>query len=537
MSKQLLFNEEARRKLKEGVDIAANAVKITLGPKGRNVVIARPHKGEPDVVNDGATIVRNIAIKDPFQEQGVQLVKSVAIKTESTAGDGTTTSAILAQAIVNSGLRAISNGANPVLLKKGIEMAVDATVKFLKERAIEVKPKELSRIANMSAEDEQIGNTISEVFTKYGKDVAISVEDSEIPGIHYDMIEGYKFERGWASPYFINRPERFETAIEDAYVVILDRKLTVANDIVHLIKTVKEQGVNELVIIAEEITGDALATLVINRVKGIFVGLAINAPGFGKQRADLLDDMAMFTGATKISAEMGMRMEDIKIEMFGKCKVVISNREETALIGGAGSQEEIEERVKQLEFLLEQNKDGGTEYFEKQLKERIGKLTGKAAILKIGYDSKAEATYKKLKIEDTIAATRAALEEGILPGGGTQYLWASKSLPIKLEGENPDVQLGIKIVAEALREPVKQLALNSGLNPDSVIDKIFSTGDIQESITMGFNVLTGEYVNLLEAGIVDPLKVERMAISNAASVAKTLLTADVVIVDEPEEKK
>ena len=531
MTKQLLYDKEARKKLKEGVDIVANAVKVTLGPKGRNVVISRPHKGEPDIVNDGATIARNIVLKDLFQEQGVELIKSIAIKTEASAGDGTTTSAILAQSLIEFGLQAIAQGANPVLLKKGIETATQTVIEELKKMAIEVKPEDLNKIAILSAEDEQIGNTIAEIIQKYGKDAAISVEDGGVPGISYEAIEGYKFESGWISPYMVNRPEKFQTIIEDPVIAILDRRITMVTDLIPLIEIINKQfGKTEAVIIAEAIEGEALATLLLNKMQGRFLVLGINAPSFGKRRKDTLEDMAIFTGATVIAAEAGMTMKDVKPEMFGRAKKIISTREETVIIGGAGSSEEVDERVNQLKYLHDQT-DNTPEYYLRELEDRIGKLTGTAVILRIGYDSHAEATYKKLKVEDTIAATKAAIEEGILPGGGSPFFWLAYN--VNLTSKTSDEQDGINTVMGALQEPIKQLIKNSGGEVDKIINEIGLLKDYK----MGYNALTGKIVNLLEENIVDPLKVERLALINAVSVAKTLLTAEVVIVDEPEEKK
>lgn len=531
MPKILKYEKDARESLKRGIDTVANAVKVTLGPKGRNVLIGRPHRGEPDITNDGATIARNITVEDPFEEQGVQLLKSVASRTESNAGDGTTTSSILAQAMVGEGLKVVDEGANPVLLRKGIELAVEQATEYLKSKAKPVTPEELPRIATLSAEDEEIGGTIAKILNDYGKDASITVEDGSY-GISYEMVDGYKFDKGWASPYLMNRHDRFESVLEDAYILILNQRIAMVDDIVPIVeKFVKETGKREFVLIAEAIEGEALTSLVLSKLQGKFHILAINAPGFGNQRSDILEDIAIFTGATKLGGETGFKPEEIEIGHFGKCQKIIANRETTNIIGGAGSETEVQERVKQLDFLVEQNKDGGTEYFERQLKDRIGKLTGKAAILRIGYDSDIEAKYKKLKIEDTIAATKAALEEGILPGGGIMYLAASKAVEDAFSSTDleDDVKTGIEIVVNALCEPIRQLARNSGGDPDTVMRKV------DERI--GFNALTGEFVDMYEASIFDPLKVERLALINAASVAKTLLTAEVLIVDKPEEKK
>ena len=475
--KQLIFGKQAREKLKEGVDLVANAVKITLGPKGRNVVISRPHKGEPDIVNDGATIARNIAVKDPYAEQGVELVRSIALKTESSAGDGTTTATILAQSMVEEGLKAVDNGVNPVLLKKGIEIGVEKAIEYLKSKAVPIEPEDLSKIATLCAEDEIIGNTIAEIFNKYGKEAVITVEETGATGVNYDVVDGYEFDKGWCSPYFINRSDRFDAVLEDIPIAIFDRKITMAADIIPLFELCKTQlGKSEMVLIAEEIIGDALATAVVNKMQGRFSCLCINAPGWGKQRADMLEDIAIFTGGMKISAEMALAMNKVTADMFGRAKKVISNREKTAIIGGAGDKKELDERINQLKLLVEDaelSKDL-TEYSRKQWKERIGKLTGTAVILRIGYDSNTEATYKKLKIEDTIAATRAALEEGILPGAGKAYLEASDMLnEFDSKYYEKDIATGIWIVQQALREPFYQLAVNSGLSPLSPDEKIY----------------------------------------------------------------
>ena len=527
-TKEIFFGKIARSKLVEGLDIVANAVKVTLGPKGRNVVIAS--NPEPQIVNDGATIARSIVLADQGQEQGAKLIKSIALKTETLTGDGTTTATILTQALVHEGLKAIEDGADPILLKKGIEEATEIAIEHLKSKSVPVSDEMLAHVACLSAEDKDLGNAVADIFKNHGKDAVVSIEESTNPGLSSEITQGYKLERGMVSPYMVTRSDKLEAVLEDVYVAVVNQRINSVDDLLPVLKVAMEElKESKLVLVAEEVTGDALATLVVNQIEGKFTGLAVNVTGLGYQ-AEHLGDIAIFTGATKIGPEVGTGIKDINGLMLGKCKKVVATRESTIFIGGQGTEEKVNGRLKQLSSLLQEAESKNDQIASKEIKDRIAKIEGKVAVLRVGGNSHVETNYKKLKAEDTIAATRAALEEGVLPGGGTQYLMASLAIKEKVgdSKEDEDHIAGMKVVEEALQRPIKQLAENSGVNPAGVVERI------NESV--GFNALTGEYGNLFKAGVIDPLKVERLALVNAVSVAKILLTAEALIVNENEDK-
>ena len=525
MAKQILFNEEARRSLERGVDALADAVKVTLGPKGRNVVLDKKF-GSPTITNDGVTIARDIELEDPFENMGAQLVKEVATKTNDVAGDGTTTATLLAQAMIHEGMKNVAAGANPMILKKGIKAAVDALVEALKKDSKKVVTKAAkAQVASISAGDEEIGGLIADAMEKVGDDGVITVEESKTMETHLETVEGMQFDRGYISPYMATDAEKMEAVMSNPLVLITDRKINVIQDIMPVLEKVVQAG-RELLIIAEDVEGEALATLVVNKLRGTFKAVAVKAPGFGDRRKAMLQDIAILTGATVISEEMGRKLDSTTMEDLGNAGQVRVSKELTTIVDGGGKKAEIKARVEQIKAQIPET----TSQFDKEkLQERLAKLAGGVAVIKVGAATEVELKDKKLRLEDALNATRAAVEEGIVPGGGTALLEAQAVLDkIKVVG---DEKTGVMIVRRAIEEPVRQIAVNSGLEGAVIVDKVKHSKK-----GVGFDALNEKYVDMIEAGIVDPTKVTRSALQNAASIAAMVLTTETLVADKPEEK-
>ncbi|OGN03831.1 MAG: chaperonin GroL [Candidatus Yanofskybacteria bacterium RIFCSPHIGHO2_01_FULL_43_42] len=531
MSKQIQYKEEARESLKRGVDKISNAVKVTLGPKGRNVVLDRGF-GSPTITKDGVTVAKEIELKNKFENIGAELIKEVASKTNDVAGDGTTTATVLAQAIVAEGFSAVNSGASPLVLKKGMDKAVDWVLDYLNKKKKAVSSHEkIKEVASISANDAEIGKIIADVFKEVGKDGVVTVEESQSTEMSKELVEGMQIDKGYVSAYMVTNTERMEAVFEDALILVTDKKISSIQDIVPLLEKLSKAGKRELVIVAEDVDGDALATLVVNKLRGNFMALAVKAPGFGDRKKEMLDDLAIVTGGQLISEEKGMKLEGVELSMLGKAHRVIAAKETTTFIGGKGKKQDIDKRIVQLRSQIAKS----TSDFDKEkLQERLGKLSGGVAVLKVGATTETEMKEKKFRIEDAVNATRAALEEGIVAGGGVALFEASKELNIKaLKGvlEVGDEAKGVMVIKTILEKPLRAIAENSGKDPNEVISKVFS----MES-GMGFNAMTGEYVNMFEKGIIDPLKVVKATLVNAVSVASLILTTEAVITDEPEEK-
>lgn len=523
MAKQILFNEEARRALREGVDALADAVKVTLGPKGRNVVLDKKF-GAPTITNDGVTIARDIELEDPFENMGAQLVKEVATKTNDIAGDGTTTATLLAQAMIHEGMRNVAAGANPMILKKGIEQAVKTLVEEIKSSAQKVEGKDaIAQVASISSADEEIGKLIAEAMEKVGKDGVITVEESKSMDTNLSVVEGMQFDRGYISPYMVTDTDKMEAVLDDPYILITDRKISAIADILPILEQVVKQG-KELVIISEDLDGEALATLVVNKLRGTFKALAVKAPGFGDRRKAMLEDIAVLTGGTVISEEIGRKLDSVTLEDLGRARQVRASKEETTIVDGAGDKGQISGRVEQIK---KQIADTTSDFDREKLQERLAKLAGGVAVIEIGAATEVELKEKKLRIEDALNATRAAVEEGIVAGGGTTFIDILPALD-KLTAEG-DVQTGINIVKRAIEEPVRQIANNAGLEGSVVVENVKKAGKGK-----GFNALTDAYVDMIAEGIVDPAKVTRSALQNAASIAAMVLTTETLVADKPE---
>lgn len=521
MAKDLLFSEDARRKLERGVNTLADAVKVTLGPKGRNVVLERKF-GSPTITNDGVTIAREIELEDPFENMGAQLVKEVATKTNDVAGDGTTTATVLAQAIIREGLKNVAAGANPMFLKRGIEKAVDAAVAKIGEVAKPIETKEaIAQVASISAGDQEIGDLIAEAMEKVGKDGVITVEESNSIGTTLDVVEGMQFDRGYVSHYMVTDGERMEAILDDPYILITDKKISAVSDLLPVLE--KTMQVNKpLLIIAEDVEGEALATLVVNKLRGTLNVVAVKAPGFGDRRKAMLSDIAVVTGGQVISEEIGLTLENATLEMLGSARQVRIDKEETTVIDGKGTSDDIQGRIKQIRAEIEETT---SDYDREKLQERLAKLSGGVAVIQVGAATETELKEKKHRIEDALSATRAAVEEGIVAGGGTMLIDTIPSLEIEAEG---DVKTGIEIVRRALEEPLKLIARNSGVEGAVVVEKV-KTSDVG----VGFDAMAMEYVNMVERGIIDPAKVTRSALQNAASISAMLLTTEAIIADQP----
>ena len=523
MAKQILFNEEARRSLERGVNALADAVKVTLGPKGRNVVLDKKF-GAPTITNDGVTIARDIELEDAFENMGAQLVKEVATKTNDVAGDGTTTATLLAQAMIREGMKNVAAGANPMILKKGIKTAVDALVESLKENSTKVVTKEsIAQVASISAGDADSGGLIADAMEKVGDDGVITVEESKTMETHLETVEGMQFDRGYISPYMATDVEKMEAVMSNPLVLITDRKINVIQDIMPVLEKVVQNG-RELLIIAEDVEGDALATLVVNKLRGTFKAVAVKAPGFGDRRKAMLQDIAILTGATVISEEVGRKLDSATMADLGSAGQVRVGKEMTTIVDGGGNKEEIKARVDQIRAQIPETT---SEFDKEKLQERLAKLAGGVAVIKVGAATEVELKDKKLRIEDALNATRAAVAEGIVPGGGTALLEAQSVLDkIKVHG---DEKTGIMIVKRAIEEPVRQIAYNAGLEGAVIVDKVKHSKK-----GVGFDALNEKYVDMIEAGIVDPTKVTRSALQNAASIASMVLTTETLVTDKPE---
>ena len=524
MAKEILFNEEARRALGRGVDQLANAVKVTLGPKGRNVVLDKKF-GSPTITNDGVPIARDIELPDPFENMGAQLVKEVATKTNDVAGDGTTTATVLAQAMIQEGMRNVAAGANPMILKKGIETAVKTLVEEIKKRSIKVSGKaEIAQVASVSAADEEIGGLIAEAMEKVGNDGVITVEESKGLQTALNVVEGMQFDRGYISPYMVTDPDRMEAVMDNPYILITDRKISAIADMLPTLEKVVKVG-KELLIIAEDVEGEALATLVVNRLRGTFKAVAVKAPGFGDRRKAMLEDIAILTGGTVITEDMGRKLDSVELEDLGTARQVRITKDETTIIDGAGDKDVIAKRVNQIRAQVEET---SSDFDREKLQERLAKLSGGVAVIEVGAATEVEMKDKKLRIEDALNATRAAVEEGIVAGGGTTFIDIIPALNT-LEATG-DVQTGINLVKRAVEEPLRQIAYNAGLEGSVVVEKVKNT-----EAGVGFNALTEEYIDMVKAGIVDPAKVTRSALQNAASIASLVLTTETIVADKVDE--
>ncbi|MHB1315617.1 MAG: chaperonin GroEL [Christensenellales bacterium] len=526
MAKQLKYGEEARRALERGVNALADTVKITLGPKGRNVVLDKKF-GAPLVTNDGVTIAKEIDLEDPFENMGAQLIKEVATKTNDVAGDGTTTATLLAQAIIREGLKNVAAGANPMLLKKGIEAATDVVVEVLKGNSKPIENKqEIAQVAAISAGDSTIGQLISDAMETVGNDGVITVEESKTLKTELVVVEGMQFDRGYASAYMVTDTEKMEAVLDNPYIFITDKKISSIQDILPILEQVAKTG-RKLLIIAEDVEGEALATLVVNKLRGTFTCVAVKAPGFGDRRKAMLQDIAVLTSGQVVSDELGMDIKETTLDMLGNARQVKIDKENTTIVEGAGDPSEIKARISSIKAQLE---DTTSDYDKEKLQERLAKLAGGVAVIQVGAATEVEMKERKARIEDALAATRAAVEEGIIPGGGTALLNAIPAVEKLANEYTGDIKTGIQIIVRVLEEPVRQIAVNAGLEGSVIVEKVKNNNAVPG---FGFNVMTGEYVNMLEKGITDPTKVTRSALQNAASIAAMLLTTEALVTDIP----
>jgi chaperonin GroEL len=532
MAKAILFDEQARRKILKGVNKIANAVKITLGPKGRAVVLDKGY-GAPVITRDGVSIAKEIELEDKFENLGAELIKEVASKTNDVAGDGTTTAALLAQVLINEGLKNVSAGVDPVSMQKGMEKAINLVLEELKKISKPVSGKEdYAHVATISARDPEIGNLIAEVIEKVGKDGVVTVEEGQTIGITYELAEGMQFDRGYISPYMITNPERMEAVLEDPLILITDKKLSSIHDLVPLLEKIVQSGRRPLFIIAEDVEGEALATLVVNKLKGILLSVAVKAPGFGERRKEILQDIAILTGGQLISEELGLKLENTDIHQLGEAKKVIVTKDNTTIVGGKGKKEEIEKRIAQIRKQLETTT---SEYEREKLQERLAKLVGGVAVIKVGAPTEVQQKELQHRVEDAVHATKAAIEEGIVPGGGValiRCLPALEKLIEELSKQNIAEYIGATIVKKAVEAPLRQIAYNAGLDPSVVVEKVKEGKD-----DFGFNAATLQYENLFKSGIIDPTKVTRTALQNAGSVASLLLITHAVVAELPEKNK
>ncbi len=531
MAKQLIFSEDARRKLKNGVDTLANAVSTTLGPKGRNVALDKKF-GAPTVTHDGVTVAKEIELEDPFENMGAQLLKEAATKTNDIAGDGTTTATVLAQNIVNEGLKNVAAGANPMLLKQGIEAGTSALATKIRSMAVTIDSKEeIASVASISAQDPSIGELIADVMDKVGKDGVITVEESRSLEFETEYVEGMQFDRGYLSPYFVTDSDTMEAVIEDAYILIHDKKISSAQDMVPVMEKLVQMGQRNLVVIAEDIDGEALATLVLNKLRGMINALAIKAPGFGDRRKAMLQDIAILTGGQVITEEMGRKLDTVQVSDLGRAAKLVSTKDDTTVVDGSGDETQIKARVEQIKVEIDRST---SDYDREKLQERLAKLAGGVAIIRVGAATEVELKEKKHRVEDALSATRAAVEEGIVPGGGVALLNALPALDdVVLDG---DRGTGIGILRRALEAPMRKIAQNAGQNGDVIIQNVRRAQEEAGNSSIGYNVLSGELVNMIEAGIIDPAKVTRGALENAASIASMILTTEALITDIPEEE-
>ncbi|HVB65939.1 MAG TPA: chaperonin GroEL [Nitrolancea sp.] len=531
MPKILEFNEDARRSLKEGVDALANAVKTTLGPKGRNVAIDKKF-GAPTVTHDGVTVAKEIELEDPFANMGAQLLKEAATKTNDVAGDGTTTATVLAQAVVHEGLRNVAAGANPMLLKQGIDLGSDKVVEKLKSMAKEVRGKEdIAQVAAISAADKEIGNLIADVMEKVGKDGVITVEESRGLAFETEFTEGMQIDRGYSSAYFVTNPERMEAELDEPYILITDKKVSAVADILPVLEKVLQVTKN-FMIISEDVDGEALATLVVNKLRGTINVLAVKAPGFGDRRKEMLRDIAVLTGGQVISEEVGRKLDSATVEDLGRARRVVSTKDETTIVEGYGEESEIKGRIEQIKAQIEQTT---SDFDREKLQERLAKLSGGVAVIKVGAATETELKEKKHRVEDALSATRAAVEEGIVPGGGVSLINAIDSLnDLDVEG---DIRTGVMILRRALEEPLRGIAANAGLDGAVVVETIRRLQKERNDPAIGYDVIREEYGNMVEWGVIDPVKVTRSAVENATSIAAMILTTEALISDKPEENK
>jgi len=527
MAKDIIFNETARKSLENGINKLADTVKVTLGPKGRNVVLEKKF-GAPLITNDGVTIAKEIDLEDKYENMGAQLIKEVSTKTNDVAGDGTTTAALLAQSIIREGMKNVAAGANPIILKKGIEKAVEKAVEAIKKASQKIKGKEdIARVAAISANDEEIGKMIADAMEKVSNEGVITIEESKTMETGLEVVEGMQFDRGYISAHMVTDFEKMEAILEDPYILLTDKKLTNIQDILPLLEEIVKQG-KKLLVIAEDIEGEALATLVVNKIRGTFTCVAVKAPGFGDRRKAMLEDIAILTGGTVISEELGLELKDATIEQLGKARQVVVQKENTIIVDGAGNKKDIEARVNSIKSQIEVT----TSDFDKEkLQERMAKLSGGVAVIKVGSATEIEMKEKKLRMEDALAATRAAVEEGIVAGGGAILVDASKSVEKLIDSTEGDERTGVMTVLKALEEPIKQIASNAGIEGAIVIDKMKNSKS-----GIGYDVLKNEYVDMIASGIVDPAKVTRSALQNAASVAALVLTTESVVAEIPEPK-
>ena len=525
-AKEILYNEQARHALERGVDAIANAVKVTLGPRGRNVVLEKKF-GSPTVINDGVTIAKEIELEDRFENMGAQLVREVASKTNDVAGDGTTTATLLAQSIFKEGLKAVAAGANPIQVKRGIDKAVSTVVEYIRQVAIPVEGREaIEQVATISANDPAIGTVVADAIEKVTKDGVITVEESKGTETALDVVEGMRFDRGYISPYFITDPERMEAVLEEPYILLYEKKISAAQDVVPILEQVVRAG-KPLLIIAEDVEVEALATLVVNKLRGVLQCAAVKAPGFGERRKAMMEDIAILTSGTFLTEDLGIKLENVKLDQLGRAEKVVIEKEYTTLIGGKGKPEAIQGRIQQIRKQIETTE---SDYDREKLQERLAKLSGGVAVIKVGAATETEMKEKKARFEDAIHATKAAVEEGIVPGGGTTLVNAIRALD-KVEAEG-DERIGVNIVRRALEEPLRQIASNAGAEGSVIVEKVKQLPQGQ-----GYNAVTGEFVNMIESGIVDPAKVARTALENAASIASMLLTTEALVAELPEEKE
>ncbi len=532
MAKQLLFSDDARRRLQKGVDTVAEAVITTLGPKGRNVALDRKF-GAPTITHDGVTVAKEIDLEDPFENMGAQLLTEAASKTNDIAGDGTTTSTVLAHAIVTEGMRNLAAGANPMLLKRGIEAATKAIAEKISNQAIELKTKaDIANVASVSAQDREIGELIADVFDKVGNDGVITVEDSQGLEFETDYVEGMQFDRGYLSPYFVTNSETMEAVIEEPYLLIHDKKISAAQDLVPILEKLVQTGKRNLVIIAEDIDGEALATLVLNKLRGMLNVLAVKAPGFGDRRKAMLGDIAVLTGAEVISEETGRKLETVTLNDLGQAEKITSSKDDTTVVGGKGSADAIKGRIEQIRVEIDKST---SDYDREKLNERLAKLSGGVAVIRVGAATETELKEKKHRVEDAVSATRAAIEEGIVPGGGVALINAKDAVGA-VEMDSPDAQVGVKIVMTALEMPMRKIAENAGEDGSVVVENVRRMRKEKKNNNFGYDVLAEDYVDMVEAGWIDPAKVTRGALENAASIAAMILTTEALITDIPEEK-
>jgi len=531
-AKKIVYGEEARAKLKSGVDKLANAVKVTLGPKGREVIIEKQWGG-PVVTKDGVTVAKEIELPDPLENVGAQLVKEVASQTNDKAGDGTTTATVLAQAIFNEGIKAITSGANPMDIRRGMEKAAKKVIENLKKLSKKVETREeIEQVATVSANnDPEIGKLIADAIEEVGKDGVITVEEGKTSETTLEVVKGMQFDRGYLSPYFITNPEKMTCELENPYILIYEKKISNIKELLPVLEQVARTG-RPLFIIAEDVEGEALATLVVNHLKGVLRTCAVKAPGFGQRRKEYLQDIAVVTGGTAITEDLGIKLEHVTLDMLGQADKVVVDKETFTIIGGKGDEEEIKKRIEQIKRQIEETT---SDYDREKLQERLAKLTGGVAIIKVGAPTEADLKEKKYRVEDAVNATKAALEEGIVPGGGTSLVRASENLEEEVEVENEDQRIGVRIIARAATAPLKQIANNAGYEGGMVLAKVIELG--RENPNIGFNAATGEYVDMMKAGIIDPTKVERTALENAVSASGVLLTSEAIVANIPEKKE